>query len=211
MPAAKRLCVSDEECESRVEKVREFVREHDLGALLVYSGPKAHMWYQTGHVAYLTNWANLDFFADAIVVVPETGEAALLCPGARIFARDDLAGFVDARRPPRRLARPQGHLDDLRRGHGGRRFGPRRRKLRPGDRPAPGRARHRRQTHRRSWDREHAGAGPPRAGGPPRRALDRDRRHRRAPALRQERGPRSASSATSSRSATERSAPSPTS
>ena len=81
MPAAERLCVSDEECESRVEKVREFVREHDLGALLVYSGPKAHMWYQTGHVAYLTNWANLDFFADAIVVVPETGEAALLCPG----------------------------------------------------------------------------------------------------------------------------------
>ena len=81
MASTPLLCVSDEECESRVEKVRAFVRERDLGALLVYSGPKAHMWYQTGHVAYLTNWTNLDFFADAIVVVPERGEAALLCPG----------------------------------------------------------------------------------------------------------------------------------
>jgi Xaa-Pro aminopeptidase len=81
MASAEILSVSAEECESRVEKVRDFVCEHDLGALLVYSGPKAHMWYQTGHVAYLTNWNNLDFFTDTIVVVPETGEAALLCPG----------------------------------------------------------------------------------------------------------------------------------
>ena len=81
MASSAFLSVSAKECESRVERVRDFVREHDLGALLVYSGPKAHMWYQTGHVAYLTNWTNLDFFADAIVVVPENGEAALLCPG----------------------------------------------------------------------------------------------------------------------------------
>ena len=81
MASVEILSVSVEECESRVEKVRDFVREHDLAALLVYSGPKAHMWYQTGHVAYLTNWNNLDFFTDTIVVVPESGEAALLCPG----------------------------------------------------------------------------------------------------------------------------------
>jgi Xaa-Pro aminopeptidase len=75
------LTISDAECEARVEKVRDFVIENGLGALLVYSGPKIHMWYQTGHVGYLSNWSNFDLLTDTIVLVPEKGEAVLLCPG----------------------------------------------------------------------------------------------------------------------------------
>jgi Xaa-Pro dipeptidase len=48
------------------------------------------MWYQSGHVGYLTNWSSLDRSTDAIVVVPEHGDVVLLCPGAD-FMRDQIA------------------------------------------------------------------------------------------------------------------------
>ena len=48
------------EIESRQESVRHFVDQEDLGALLIYSLPMANLWGQTGHVGYLSGWANHD-------------------------------------------------------------------------------------------------------------------------------------------------------
>ncbi len=69
------------EFQDRIEKVRRFVLENDLAGLLVYSGPRAHMWYQTGHVGWLTNWANLDRIPDSMVVIPSDGDPVLLFSG----------------------------------------------------------------------------------------------------------------------------------
>jgi Xaa-Pro aminopeptidase len=82
MGQSKSAAITSGESRERVGKVQKFVQEKELGALLVYSGPKAHMWYQSGHVGYLTNWSSLDRSTDAIVVIPETGDVTLLCPGA---------------------------------------------------------------------------------------------------------------------------------
>ena len=41
--------------ERRIERVREFAKDRDLAAVVVYSAPKIHQWNQTGHVGYLTN------------------------------------------------------------------------------------------------------------------------------------------------------------
>jgi Xaa-Pro aminopeptidase len=67
--------------EQRIEQVRAFVVEQDLSAVLVHSAPNIHQWSQTGHVEYLTNWANLDRIVDTIVVVPRAGPAVMLVPG----------------------------------------------------------------------------------------------------------------------------------
>lgn len=75
------LCIPESEFRSRVEKVRDFVKGNNLGGLLAYSGPRAHMWYQTGHVGWLTNWANRDRIPDSMVLVPAEGEPALLFSG----------------------------------------------------------------------------------------------------------------------------------
>jgi Xaa-Pro aminopeptidase len=75
------LCIPESEFRSRVEKVHDFVKGNNLGGLLVYSGPRAHMWYQTGHVGWLTNWANRDRITDSMVLVPAEGEVVLLFSG----------------------------------------------------------------------------------------------------------------------------------
>ena len=75
------LDISAAEYEGRYEKIREFLRQQGLGALLVYSPPAEHKWGQTAHVAYLTGWANHDRIVDSVVVVPATGPPALLFAG----------------------------------------------------------------------------------------------------------------------------------
>ena len=75
------LQVSREALEARFEKIRAFLVDQDLGALLVYSPPAVHQWGQTGHVGYCTGWANTDRVADTAVVVPAEGSPALLFAG----------------------------------------------------------------------------------------------------------------------------------
>ena len=73
--------VSAEMLEGRYKKVRAFLEEQGLGALIVYSPPAQHQWGQTGHVAYLSGWANLNRLVDSAVVVPLDGPPALLFAG----------------------------------------------------------------------------------------------------------------------------------
>ena len=73
--------VSAKQLEQRFSGVRHFLEEQGLGALFVYSGPEAHQWGQTGHVSYLSGWANHDRIGDSAVVVPVTGQPALLFAG----------------------------------------------------------------------------------------------------------------------------------
>lgn len=73
--------ISAAEYESRHERIRAFLKRQDLGALIVYSPPVEHKWGQTGHVSYLSGWANHDRIVDSVVVVPVTGEPALLFGG----------------------------------------------------------------------------------------------------------------------------------
>ena len=77
----KDLYIPESEFRLRIEKVHNFVLEKGLGGLLVYSGPRAHMWHQTGHVGWLTNWANRDRIPDSMVLVPAGGEPVLLFSG----------------------------------------------------------------------------------------------------------------------------------
>ena len=72
---------SAEMLELRHAKIRAFLGERDLGALLVYSPPAEHKWGQTGHVSYLTGWANHDRIVDSALVVPVEGPPALLVAG----------------------------------------------------------------------------------------------------------------------------------
>lgn len=73
--------ISVREFEDRHEKVRTFLRERDLGALFAYSPPIEHKWAQTGHVSYLSGWANHDRIIESAVVIPADGPAALLFAG----------------------------------------------------------------------------------------------------------------------------------
>ena len=54
--------------EERYKKVRAFLEAEGLGALIVYSPPAAHQWGQTGHVAFLSGWGNLDRMVDTVVL-----------------------------------------------------------------------------------------------------------------------------------------------
>ena len=75
------LWVSQEELEARYAKVRAFLGDRGLAALVVYSPAAEHKWGQTGHVSYLTGWANHDRIVDSVVVVPMEGPPALLFAG----------------------------------------------------------------------------------------------------------------------------------
>ena len=82
--------VSADRLEERFNGVRGFLEEQGLGALFVYSGPEAHQWSQTGHVSYLSGWANHDRIGDSAVVVPVNGEPALLFAGLP-YMREQIA------------------------------------------------------------------------------------------------------------------------
>lgn len=73
--------VPESQFNDRIERVRAFAEEHNLGAVAIYSAPRLHQWTQTGHVGYLTNWSNLDRVTDTVAVVPRKGELVLLVPG----------------------------------------------------------------------------------------------------------------------------------
>ena len=57
----------------RIERIRAWLEAKNLGGLFVYSPAAEHKWGQTGHVAYLTGWANHDRIVDSAVVVPVEG------------------------------------------------------------------------------------------------------------------------------------------
>ena len=73
--------IPESEFRKRAEKVRAFARENDLAGILAYSSPRAHMWHQTGHVGWLTNWANRDRIPESMVLVPADGDPVLLFSG----------------------------------------------------------------------------------------------------------------------------------
>ena len=85
--------------EARFDKIRAFLVQNDLGALLVYSPPAEHKWGQTGHVSYLSKWANHDRITDSAVVVPVDGDPALLFAGLPYMAEQitDVSPLKDVR------------------------------------------------------------------------------------------------------------------
>ena len=65
----------------RLQKIQHWLESNKIGALFVYSPPVEHKWGQTGHVSYLTGWANHDRLCDSAVVVPMNGDPVLLFSG----------------------------------------------------------------------------------------------------------------------------------
>ncbi len=75
------MTATPQELESRQGRIREYLAEHDLGALFAYSPPFCHQWGQTGHVSYLSAWGNQDRLGDSAVVIPASGSPAILFTG----------------------------------------------------------------------------------------------------------------------------------
>ncbi len=78
--------IAESEFRDRAERVREFVVAQDLGALLVFSTSRFHIFYQTGHVGYLADLSNRDRVSDCIVLIPATGDPVLLVAGLPFMA-----------------------------------------------------------------------------------------------------------------------------
>ena len=87
------------ELEARCDKIRAFLEAKGLGALVVYSPATEHKWGQTGHVSYLTGWANHDRIVDSLVVVPLEGPPALLFAGLPFMLEgiEDVSPVEDVR------------------------------------------------------------------------------------------------------------------
>ena len=77
--------IARSEFETRYERIRQFLTEQDLGALVAYSPAHEHKWGQTGHVSYLSGWANHDRIVETVVVVPATGKPILLASGMQFM------------------------------------------------------------------------------------------------------------------------------
>jgi Xaa-Pro dipeptidase len=73
--------IPESQFRDRAQRVREFVVSQQLGALIVFSTSRSHMFYQTGHVGYIANLSNRDRVSDSVVVIPESGEPMLLVAG----------------------------------------------------------------------------------------------------------------------------------
>ena len=73
--------ISSETYELRFQEIRQFLDEEGLGALFVCSPPMEHKWGQTGHVSYLSGWADHDRIVESAVVVPLQGAPVLLFAG----------------------------------------------------------------------------------------------------------------------------------
>ncbi len=69
------------EYDARHAAVREFLAEHELAALMVYSPQQDSKWVQNGQVGYLSGWANPERLVESVVVVPVRGEPVMLFPG----------------------------------------------------------------------------------------------------------------------------------
>ena len=85
------LVVDDSFKAEYVGKLRSKIQEHlaskGLGALAVFSTSKAHIWYQTGHVSYLSGWADWDRICDSMVVVPLEGDPVMFLSGLPYMTR----------------------------------------------------------------------------------------------------------------------------
>lgn len=77
----KELAVNIADYRLRFQQIQEFLKKEDIGAVFVYSPPMEHKWAQTGHVSYLSGWANHDRIVDSAVVIPAKGDVVLLLPG----------------------------------------------------------------------------------------------------------------------------------
>ena len=73
--------ISTAEYQSRIDKIQKHLVSKDLGALVAFSTSRSHIWYQTGHVSYLSNWADCDRICDSMVVVPKEGDPVMLLSG----------------------------------------------------------------------------------------------------------------------------------
>lgn len=73
--------IPEAEFASRVAEVRKFVVSRGLEALVVFSASRSNIWYQTGHVGYISNWSNSDRVFDTMVVLPAEGAPVLLIAG----------------------------------------------------------------------------------------------------------------------------------
>lgn len=80
-----KLVVPPSEFNARYDRVRAFLDDQGLGALFAYSPPMEHKWGQTGHVSYLSGWANHDRIVDSAVVIPATGQPVLLASGMQFM------------------------------------------------------------------------------------------------------------------------------
>ena len=78
--------IPESEFLDRVTKIREFVVAEGLGVLVVFSASRSHIWYQTGHVGYISDWSNRDRIADTMVVIPAEGEPVFLIAGLPVMA-----------------------------------------------------------------------------------------------------------------------------
>ena len=78
--------ISIDEFRRRVSRIQEHLAGNGWGALAAFSTSKAHIWYQTGHVSYLSGWADWDRICDAMVVVPREGDPVLLLSGLPYMA-----------------------------------------------------------------------------------------------------------------------------
>ena len=77
--------ISKQEFQSRYHRVQQFLEERQLGALLAYSPAREHKWGQTGHVSYLSGWANDDRIVETVVVVPRRGAPVMLAAGMQFM------------------------------------------------------------------------------------------------------------------------------
>ena len=77
--------ISKQEFQSRYDRVQGFLEDKQLGALLAYSPPREHKWGQTGHVSYLSGWANDDRIVETVVVVPRQGDPVMLASGMQFM------------------------------------------------------------------------------------------------------------------------------
>ena len=77
--------ISKQEFQSRYDRVQRFLEDKQLGALLAYSPAREHKWGQTGHVSYLSGWANDDRIVETVVVVPRQGDPVLLASGMQFM------------------------------------------------------------------------------------------------------------------------------
>ena len=77
--------ISRQEFQSRYDRVQRFLEDKQLGALLAYSPAREHKWGQTGHVSYLSGWANDDRIVETVVVVPRHGAPVMLAAGMQFM------------------------------------------------------------------------------------------------------------------------------
>ncbi|MAE66838.1 MAG: hypothetical protein CMJ18_21480 [Phycisphaeraceae bacterium] len=86
MTTAQVPCITETEFSNRASRMKQFARSQDLGALVVYSTSRSHIWYQTGHVSYISGWADRDRIFDTMIVVPVEGDPVMLMSGLPYIA-----------------------------------------------------------------------------------------------------------------------------